>query len=589
MELVYLWVDEYKNIDKQGFDFSPKFNCNYDPDTNELTIVENDNYIDNFFGENINVMAIVGKNGSGKSSILEIFANLILQTNIENSIILSIYKNKKLIFITNIKSLNINYSDEYEIKSIHDINDYNIFSVYYSPNFTNGNLNQFLELFTTPFFRTHIKDDMKSYDKHGYNNDNFKNQSLLNFIFNANRIIDHHPTKSGYMQQHAFTIEEQYRGYEIGKIIYILSFLKLFGTGYLPVNIKNDDIVTINIQHNSYTAKNLESNILVKIEKLLELEVEFYEDDEKKIEYNRNVKKDEYQVSYKKLMAFLKKNINDDNDTFSLSIVDALEFIKEYLNIYRFNRNLQNSIFDFSFKNLSSGEENLILMFALIERGISSYLDHEVENNNYNVLLMLDEIENNLHPNWQKVLFKELLSFLMLIEEHYQKEYKKKIQFTILLSSHSPFLLSDIPKQNIIFLDTDAENNCKVLKHDEVMNKKQTFGANIHTLLSDSFFMEEGLMGKFAKGKIKEIIDFHKQVEQENKKKDSSFFSLNTEYEDKKKRFWNVQTIIGEEYLKQVIKNHLVDIEHILLGYDEAIDEEIKRLRAEADRLESLS
>ena len=36
--------------------------------------------------------------------------------------------------------------------------------------------------------------------------------------------------------------------------------------------------------------------------------------------------------------------------------------------------------------------------------------------------------------------------------------------------------------------------------------KKQTFGANIHTLLSDSFFMKDGLMGEFAKAKIDKAI-----------------------------------------------------------------------------------
>jgi hypothetical protein len=36
---------------------------------------------------------------------------------------------------------------------------------------------------------------------------------------------------------------------------------------------------------------------------------------------------------------------------------------------------------------------------------------------------------------------------------------------------------------------------------------KQTFGANIHTLLTDSFFMhDKGLMGKFAEGKINDVI-----------------------------------------------------------------------------------
>lgn len=50
MELVYLWVDDYKNIKKQGFNFSPRFTCGYDEDTNKLTIDKNDDYIDGFFG-----------------------------------------------------------------------------------------------------------------------------------------------------------------------------------------------------------------------------------------------------------------------------------------------------------------------------------------------------------------------------------------------------------------------------------------------------------------------------------------------------------------------------------------------------------
>ncbi len=32
MELVYLWVEEYKNIHRQGFNFSPRFKCDYNPD-----------------------------------------------------------------------------------------------------------------------------------------------------------------------------------------------------------------------------------------------------------------------------------------------------------------------------------------------------------------------------------------------------------------------------------------------------------------------------------------------------------------------------------------------------------------------------
>jgi hypothetical protein len=52
MELVYLWVEEYKNIRKQGFNFSPRFRWSYDAEEKELTIDENPIY-DNSIIESI--------------------------------------------------------------------------------------------------------------------------------------------------------------------------------------------------------------------------------------------------------------------------------------------------------------------------------------------------------------------------------------------------------------------------------------------------------------------------------------------------------------------------------------------------------
>ncbi len=36
MELLYVWIENYKNINKQGFNFSPKHWFEYDEKTNKL-------------------------------------------------------------------------------------------------------------------------------------------------------------------------------------------------------------------------------------------------------------------------------------------------------------------------------------------------------------------------------------------------------------------------------------------------------------------------------------------------------------------------------------------------------------------------
>ena len=57
-------------------------------------------------------------------------------------------------------------------------------------------------------------------------------------------------------------------------------------------------------------------------------------------------------------------------------------------------------------------------------------------------------------------------------------------------------------------------------------------------------------------------------------------------YQKFKEQFWQIQSIIGDDYLKQVIKNHLIEIEKIVLGNDEAKKEEVKRLKAQIELLE---
>lgn len=72
----------------------------------------------------------------------------------------------------------------------------------------------------------------------------------------------------------------------------------------------------------------------------------------------------------------------------------------------------------------------------------------------------------------------------------------------MIIATHSPIILSDIPKQNIIYLSKDEKGNTKV---DSITDHEETFGANIYTLYNNAFFMDDGAVGEVAKEYIRKI------------------------------------------------------------------------------------
>ena len=80
-----------------------------------------------------------------------------------------------------------------------------------------------------------------------------------------------------------------------------------------------------------------------------------------------------------------------------------------------------------------------------------------------------------------------------LIEMIKQLGINRGNHVNIIMSSHSPFLLSDMPSSHVLLLKdgrvwTDARFS-------------NTFGANISTLLNEDFFLEKGFIGGFAQQK----------------------------------------------------------------------------------------
>lgn len=111
-----------------------------------------------------------------------------------------------------------------------------------------------------------------------------------------------------------------------------------------------------------------------------------------------------------------------------------------------------------------------------------------------NMLLLLDEVDLYMHPEWQR-------QFLKLLSDGLEQEYRSK-HIQVIITTHSPLVLSDIPSDNVVYLKRDG-NKCRIVHGP---NMEETFGANIFSLLKDSFFISKSL-GEFAHARISKVID----------------------------------------------------------------------------------
>lgn len=161
-----------------------------------------------------------------------------------------------------------------------------------------------------------------------------------------------------------------------------------------------------------------------------------------------------------------------------------LDFLSD---VFSQNNKFFERILTFKSYPASTGESVLANFFAYIYDAIS------YKTTNKDIVIYIDEIDANLHPRWQQLILWYLLEYLNSLVGY---------QFQIIFTTHSPIILSDLTEERIIRLDRN-KNNIK-----SISNKQQTFGANIMRLYYDDFFMENGSIGEFAKTKIKAVMDY---------------------------------------------------------------------------------
>ena len=194
------------------------------------------------------------------------------------------------------------------------------------------------------------------------------------------------------------------------------------------------------------------------------------------------------ELNFKRKTNVLKKYEIKGTDS---RIKKFLEKYDEIVNYPWTNKRLYLSEFEkilnITEEGMSDGERVRVNIFSTIHRFLGE--NGELKNKKY-VTLLFDEVEMFLHPEWSRTFLDDLLLEL--------KDYSEK-QFKIIFASHSPFLLSDICSEGVIYLEKKARET--VVKEVEIKN----FGANIIDLFKNTMFLKS-TFGEFATKKIKEVV-----------------------------------------------------------------------------------
>lgn len=569
MELIYLWIHKNAHdcIKNQEFNFSPihRFRVDDKATPTSITYEKCENEINFMKSDKIsNITAIVGSNGAGKSTLLSFIANNNCFDEMKNGSRSEAYynweyeHNKSIYVFKDNDEFVVYHNLKNELECDPIIKEENIIQNKNRRNYSQGLWNFRRQMIIYLSNSYYVPNELTNYSQgSSIYNVNLHLQSL-NII--ANRFYSH---LFNFNQALGATSEiiNYYRNektfQELLDVLYY-AFLSNNKHDIFAGNFKNEiyvyfeDIKKITEKsYDEYEADveygglsfNLSRN---QFQKKLNTFFEFYEEEKLNSLQHENLAS----VLYFNLLfeiffnndSFTLPKLNLDKDIYSqlhnvfekdslyenwLKDIRAAEIIlSEYKNYedtieksddlacqYQKIINIDNTNFYYYFekifnerksyvlkyiriKNLemSSGERAMQNMFSWL--ALTAQIDDIMSINRENYtskLLLIDEIDLYSHPDWQRKIIYQLVDTINKIE---------KIPVQIIITSHSPIILSDFPKQNIIYLHNNGETTFS-----DDGEHEQSFGANIYTLFNDAFFLENGVIGEYARQKILDVYD----------------------------------------------------------------------------------
>ena len=574
MELIYIYIDKYRNYENTELSFSGKFDVHYDEENSKIYINHNEQYKNIYPSYINNINAVVGRNSVGKTNLMDLIGMKIDDRNKNHS-------EYELKFKNTGRLGNI-YPDDVEFEKWHT----QYFMIYYLGIkdgeelfcFEGNNLEHFRGVINTEipsenyynsklwfsiictyydgklYYRYDLNMRLGDYEINGFNiSGDYRTEgdklAIISFRDNLNSEIydrislrpqdDYKiaiPRRVARLQSHLWSkkidillmlmnhkenqgdkmySDEEYKiVIKYKEDIFSVSEDRPFREIYSQLGtadyLKGRLIESfINYFYNFQLENKHQNHAIMQLKNIISNEIKSYK---------------EAVALYKMIIVILTQDI--DKDAANLIRKEFSEFIDVLDNKYititksaieiRLTKNTKinniklvidvlldsdyknymfkemfvvfSDFFDCNIQHLSDGELYNLGMYASIFEQIG---DNDFTGGKEELILVFDEPEMNMHPEMARNFINDLIKFLGHFEDK---------KFQIIISTHSPFILSDIIQDNILLLNKNNNGACDV-QHCNI----STFGANIHDILSNNFFMDY-TVGEYSKSILDKVI-----------------------------------------------------------------------------------